>query len=96
MDGNLRLPCPPPGHLPDPGIEPRSPTLQADSLPAELPEKPQYAHNLVQLGGRDYDICFCNLLGKELSFIAVFFLLWCLGSVKGCPIGVPYSVLILI
>ena len=30
------LPCPPPGDLPNPGIEPRSPTLQADSLPAEL------------------------------------------------------------
>ena len=27
--------------LPNPGIEPRSPTLQADSLPAELPGKPQ-------------------------------------------------------
>ena len=26
--------------LPNPGIEPRSPTLQADSLPAELPGKP--------------------------------------------------------
>ena len=29
------LPCPPPGHLPNPGIEPRSPALQADSLPSE-------------------------------------------------------------
>ena len=28
-----------PGDLPDPGIEPRSPTLQADSLPAEPPGK---------------------------------------------------------
>ena len=27
------LPCPPPGDLPNPGIEPRSPALQADSLP---------------------------------------------------------------
>ena len=36
-----RLPCPPPGDLPDPGVEPRSPTLQADSLLAEPPEKPQ-------------------------------------------------------
>ena len=27
------LPCPPPGDLPDPGIKPRSPALQADSLP---------------------------------------------------------------
>ena len=31
---------PSPGNLPNPGIEPRSPTLQADSLPAEPPEKP--------------------------------------------------------
>ena len=29
------LPCLPPGDLPDPGIEPRSPALQADSLPTE-------------------------------------------------------------
>ena len=27
------LPCPPPGDHPSPGIEPRSPALQADSLP---------------------------------------------------------------
>ena len=27
------LPLPSPGDLPDPGIEPRSPALQADSLP---------------------------------------------------------------
>ena len=27
--------------LPNPGIEPRSPALQADSLPAEPPEKPK-------------------------------------------------------
>ena len=33
------LPFPSPGHLPDPGIEPRSPALQADSLPTEPPEK---------------------------------------------------------
>ena len=33
------LPCPPPGDLPNPGIEPRSPTLRADSLPAETPGK---------------------------------------------------------
>ena len=28
-------PFPSPGDLPNPGIEPRSPTLQVDSLPAE-------------------------------------------------------------
>ena len=27
------LPRPPPGDLPNPGIKPRSPALQADSLP---------------------------------------------------------------
>ena len=36
------LPCPPPGDLPNPGIEPRSPSLQEDSLPAEPPGKPIY------------------------------------------------------
>ena len=30
------LPFPSPGDLPDPGIEPRSPALQADSLLTEL------------------------------------------------------------
>ena len=28
-------PFPSPGHLPNPGIEPRSPTSQVDALPAE-------------------------------------------------------------
>ena len=31
--------CPPPGDLPNPGIRPRSPTLQVDSLPSASPEK---------------------------------------------------------
>ena len=34
-------PFPSPGVLPDPGIEPGSPALQADSLPAEPPGKPK-------------------------------------------------------
>ena len=29
------LSCPPPGDFPNPGIEPRSPTVQADSSPSE-------------------------------------------------------------
>ena len=35
------LPFPSPGDLPNPGIELRSPALQADSLPAEPQEKPK-------------------------------------------------------
>ena len=34
-------PFPSPGDLPDPGIEPKSPTLQADSLPVEPQGKPK-------------------------------------------------------
>ena len=37
------LPFPSPGDLPDPGIEPRSPVLQADSFQFEPPEKPSEA-----------------------------------------------------
>ena len=35
------LPFPSPRDLPDPGIEPRSPSLQADSVLSDLPGKPQ-------------------------------------------------------
>ena len=34
------VPFPSPRDLPDPGIEPRSPALQADTLPSEPPGKP--------------------------------------------------------
>ena len=34
------LPFPSPRDLPDPGIEPRSPALEVDSLPSEPPGKP--------------------------------------------------------
>ena len=35
------MPRPPPVDFPNPGIEPRSPELQADSLPSESPGKPK-------------------------------------------------------
>ena len=35
-----RLPFPSPGDLPDPGMQPGTPALQADSLPSEPPGKP--------------------------------------------------------
>ena len=40
------LPFPSPEDLPDPGIEPRSPALQADSLPSELPGNPMFINTL--------------------------------------------------
>ena len=39
-------PCPPPGDLSDPGIEPRSSALQVDSLLSEPPGKPTISHFL--------------------------------------------------
>ena len=35
------LPFPSPGDLPNPGIKPRSPALQADTLTSEPPGKPR-------------------------------------------------------
>ena len=37
------LPFPSPGDLPDPGIEPRSPALEADALASEPPGKPNWS-----------------------------------------------------
>ena len=42
------LPCPPPRDPPNHGIEPRSPTLQVDSLPSELPGKAIYLWHSVK------------------------------------------------
>ena len=43
------LPCPPPGDLPDPGMGPRSPSLQANSLPSGPPGKPQRSYAVLCL-----------------------------------------------
>ena len=40
------LPFPSPGALPDPGIEPRSPALQADALTSEPPGKTEPSANM--------------------------------------------------
>ena len=61
------LPCPPPEDFPNPGIGPWSPTLQADSLPSELPGKPV----------RHWDTEYCSLgytLGPCSSIL--FIVLW--------------------
>ena len=50
------LPCPPPGDLPNPGIEPRSPALPADSFPSEPPGK----H--INFYWSVYSVCVCFFL----------------------------------
>ena len=60
------LPFPSPGDLPDPGIEPRSPTLQADALPSEPPGKsPIYRTRTDKFIGRK-SIKFTREAGTEL------------------------------
>ena len=44
----------PPGDHPSPGIKPRSPTLQADSLPSEPPGKPREVHWWRGCSGTDH------------------------------------------
>ena len=41
QESSSGLPSLPPGNFPNPGIEPRSPILQVDSLPYESPGKPE-------------------------------------------------------
>ena len=48
------VPIPSSGDLPNPGIEPESPALQADSLPCEPPGKPEK--------GEEQDLCVSYLL----------------------------------
>ena len=43
------LPFPSPGDLPDPGMKPRSPALQADTLPSEPPEVHGYCMTIINL-----------------------------------------------
>ena len=47
------LSCPPPGDLPDPGIEPRSSTLQAEFLVPEPPGKPLETLNMSNVRFQD-------------------------------------------
>ena len=52
------LPFPSTGDLPEPGIEPRSPALQADALPSEPPEKGTIILSLVQTSYLEF-VCVC-------------------------------------
>ena len=51
------LPFPSPRDLPDPGIKPRSPALQADALTSEPPGKPE-----VQIGTQQTHLYLCNII----------------------------------
>ena len=59
------LPFPSPGDLPDPGIEPRSPALQADSLPSAPPGKPWVSADVMQTHCITWLLCVTLLVTKD-------------------------------
>ena len=61
-----RLQFPSPGDIPDPGIEPGSPTLQADALPSEPPGKPLLTvKDLLYSTGNSTQYSVITDMGKE-------------------------------
>ena len=67
------LPCPPPGDLPNPGIKPRSPALQADSLPSELPGKPMHGLCIDILRGSSFPVS-CRRVSADTIFMSGVFI----------------------
>ena len=85
------LPCPPQGDLPDPGIEPVSPALQADSLPLEPPGKPHRTHSNVYKS-----MLFSQFIPSSLSHMSKSLFSISVSSIPALQIGaVPFFYLIL-
>ena len=71
------LPRPPPGDLPNPGIEPRSPTLQMNSLPSESPGKPKNTgvdslsllHGIFPTQESNWGLLHCRRILYQLSYV---------------------------
>ena len=66
------LPLPPSGDLPETGIEPGSPALQADSLPSEPPEKPKSYFEAFSLGTTEFDSPHCISWSRKWQPTPVF------------------------
>ena len=69
------LPCPLPGDLPNPWVEPRFPSLQAGSLLSELPGKPKNTgvgslfllQGIFQTQESNWDLLHCRWIFYQLS-----------------------------
>ena len=81
---------PSPRDLPDPGIEPRSPALQADSLPSELQGKPndyrfvdlfqEGSHEIVKIAKSK------NISKKMILYIEVVYIIYWLAHKYKCKL----------
>ena len=65
------LPCPSPGDLSNPGIEPRSPTFEADSLPSEPSGKPCLVCSFLSLNCEDRPLKIARKRFVEPSFTGI-------------------------
>ena len=77
------LPCPLPGDLPNPGIKPRSPALQPDSLPSEPPGKPE------NTGVGSLSFLHWNFPTQESNPSLLCLLHWLAGSLPLHHLGSP-------
>ena len=73
------MPCLPPGYVPNPGTEPRSPILQVDFSPSEPPGKPKNTGvGRLSLLQRNFPTQDLHWLGLKLFIVSlhpeVFFL----------------------
>ena len=93
------LPFPSLGDLPNPGIRPRSPTLQVDSLPSEPPGKPRKAGvgSLSLLQGNfptqklNWGLLHCRQILYQLSYWgAQISIMWDQTQVS-CIVGVFFT-----
>ena len=74
-------PFPSPGDLPNPGIKPRSPALQADYLPAEPQGKPKNTavgslfllQWIFHTQESNQDLLLCRWIFYQLSYQEIFF-----------------------
>ena len=66
------LPYPSPGNFPDPGIKPRSPALQTDSLPSEPPGKPIDLWLWATLGGYNVKAIHITKTTKWLFLLFIY------------------------
>ena len=62
------LPFPSPGDRPHPGIKPRSPALQAATLPSEPPGKP----NTVKVGNHPHTKLVVRLKDRSTKIISIY------------------------
>ena len=79
------LPFPSPGDLPDPGIEPKSPSLQADALPSENQSLPE--EEFTKLSYKLKNTLLDTNIVSEMAFLG-----GSIGKESACNAGDPGSI----